>query len=149
MAKDQEACFSDSESPRDGPKPNESTLDRFTWYKRSALKARKARKKAILAKHSPLHRVMSQVMKAKRQKKVEEMRIELALASICSHSSFESVDAISRCSSLQAGSTGQQRVPKRKLPRQLPNTFRRQLNVWSQQQQSGQLLVKEFQQMKL
>ena len=148
MPKEQESCFSDSESARDGPQGAIPGFDRFMWGKRAALKERRAKKKARVAKHSPLHRVMSQVLKAKRQKKAEAMRIELALASIPSHSSFESVDALSRSSSLKAGSTGHQRVPLKTAP-QGASTFRRQLQAWSQQQTAGHGLVRQLKHLQL
>ena len=81
--------------------------------------------------------------------KPEKMRLELAIASIASHSSFESFDVMSRCSSLQTGSTGQHHAPQQAFGKRLPNTFRRQLNVWSKQQRSGHLLVRQFQKLKL
>jgi hypothetical protein len=150
MAKDNEAFFSDSESPKDAGHKPPVRAGRFMPSKNKAAMNDWQRKKAILAKHSTFHRVMSQVLKARHQKKVEQRLREIVMtSSIKSQSSFESTDAFSRASSIKAGSSGQINVPpsfNESIARQY---FQRQLHVWSQQQQEGHNLIRQFGNMRL
>jgi hypothetical protein len=150
MTKDKEAFFSDSESPNDTTlKPPLRAGRRMPTKNKAALNDWQ-RKKAILAKHSNFHRVMSQVLKARHQKKVEQRLRDIAMTtSIKSQSSFESTDACSKASSIKAGSSGQRRVPptfNESIARQY---FERQLHLWSQQQLEGHNLVRQFGNMRL
>lgn len=150
MTKDNEAFFSDSESPKDTKLGPPARVGRYPSTKNKAALHDWQRKKAILARHSTFHRVMSQVLKAKHQKKVEQRLRDIALAgSIKSQSSFESVDAGSKASSLKAGSSGQRKAPPTFTEMHARQYFQRQLQVWSHQQQEGHSLVRLFGNMRL